>query len=251
MEKVLSLEIYSFLFIFFRLGGAIMFMPVFMTSYVSERQRLAMALAISLVLVPFLQNDIIIPPNNLSDFLKFSIFEITYGIFIGLFIQMLLFITNLLGNLIGTATGFANAQFFNPATQTPSIIIESFITILAITLIVTMDIHHLMISAVIDSYNIFPFGSTPPIEDMTDFFTKTISASFLFGFKLASPFVAFTIIFYSGMGLFSRLMPQLNIFFLSIPLQIYLGLGLLFITIPIIMMWFLQYFQFEIEKFIK
>lgn len=251
MEQIISLEIYSFLFIFFRLGGAIMFMPVFMTAYISERQRLSIALAISLVLVPFLQNDVIIPPNNLSEFFKYSIFEITYGIFIGLFTQLLLYITNVLGNVAGTAIGFANAQFFNPATQTPSIIIESFVTILALTLIVTLDIHHLMISAVIDSYNIFPFGSTPPIGDMTEFVTKVVSESFLFGFKIASPFIAFTLVFYSCMGLFSRLMPQLNIFFLSIPLQIYLGLGLLFITIPIIMMWFLQYFQFEIEKFIK
>ena len=73
--------------------------------------------------------------------------------------------------------------------------------------------------------------------------TQTISRSFAFGFKLGSPFIAFTIIFYSGMGLVSRLMPQLNIFFLSLPLQIYLGVGLLFLTAPIIISVFFRYYD--------
>jgi len=77
-----------------------------------------------------------------------------------------------------------------------------------------------------------------------------INASFIMGFKLGSPFVAFTIIFYTGMGLVSRLMPQLNIFFLSLPLQIYLGLGLLFITTPIIIMWFMHYFDEGLHPFL-
>ena len=71
------------------------------------------------------------------------------------------------------------------------------------------------------------------------------------GFKIGSPFIAFTVIFYVGMGLVSRLMPQLNIFFLSLPLQIYLGLGLLFITVPIMIIWFTKYFEDGIRQFIN
>ena len=47
------------------------------------------------------------------------------------------------------------------------------------------------------------------------------------------------------------LMPQLNIFFLSLPLQIYLGLGLLFMTVPIIIVWFTRYYENGLMKFVR
>ena len=251
MNDVITFEISSFLFVFLRLGSALMFMPAFMTSYVIERYRLVIALSITLVLTPMIQTQMNVPINDFASFVKVSIFEITYGIFLGLFMQFLFLSLTLLGNVAGTAIGFANAMFFNPTTQTQSIVIESFFSILAVTLIFVLDIHHLMISAVADSYEVFPFGSPPPMNDIVDFLSQTLNKGFVMGFKISAPFVAFTLIFYTGMGLFSRLMPQLNIFFLSIPLQIYLGLGLLFLTIPVIMMWFLDYFQEGVLQFVK
>lgn len=46
-------------------------------------------------------------------------------------------------------------------------------------------------------------------------------------------------------------MPQLNIFFLSLPLQIYLGLGLLFITAPVMIIWFTKYFEDGVQQFLR
>lgn len=113
------------------------------------------------------------------------------------------------------------------------------------------DLHHLMLSAAIDSYAIWPAGGDFPTEDMTQYMITLINKSFIVGFQIASPFIAFTLIFYSGMGLLSRLMPQLNIFFLSLPLQIYLALGLLLITCPIIIMWFCHYYEDGLTQFIR
>ena len=86
---------------------------------------------------------------------------------------------------------------------------------------------------------------------MADLLSHALNQSFILGFKIGSPFIAFTIIFYSGMGLVSRLMPQLNIFFLSLPLQIYLGLGVLFLTLPIMILWFVRYFESELQPLVK
>ncbi len=108
-----------------------------------------------------------------------------------------------------------------------------------------------MLSAVIDSYTLFPVGAPLPIEDFSDFMSQTLNQSFIMGFKIGSPFIAFSIIFYVGMGLVSRLMPQLNIFFLSLPLQIYLGAGLLLITTPIMILWFIKYYEEGLERFVR
>ena len=102
-----------------------------------------------------------------------------------------------------------------------------------------------------DSYRIFNVGAPLPVGDFSNFLSDTMNKSFIMGFKIGSPFIAFTIVFYVGMGLVSRLMPQLNIFFLSLPLQIYLGLGVFLITMPMMILWFMKYYEEGLEQFSK
>ena len=251
MTQLFTLEIYAFMTIFLRVGSAILVMPGFMTSYVSTRIRLSVALALTLVLIPLLSTRLPVPPADFGSFLTTYIFEITYGLFMGLCMQFLYAALSLVGNFAGQAIGFSNAQMFDPTFQTQSIVLESFLSIIALTVIFITDLHHLMISAIVDSYVLFPVGSDLPIDNFAEFLSKSLNNSFIMGFKIASPFIAFTIIFYSGMGLLSRLMPQLNIFFLSLPLQIYLGLGLLFMTVPIIIVWFTRYYENGLMKFVR
>lgn len=251
MTQLFTLEIYAFMTIFLRVGSAILVMPGFMTSYVSTRIRLSVALALTLVLLPLLSTRLPVPPADFGSFLTTCIFEITYGLFMGLCMQFLYAALSLVGNFAGQAIGFSNAQMFDPTFQTQSIVLESFLSIIALTVIFITDLHHLMISAIVDSYVLFPVGSDLPIDNFAEFLSKSLNNSFIMGFKIASPFIAFTIIFYSGMGLLSRLMPQLNIFFLSLPLQIYLGLGLLFMTVPIIIVWFTRYYENGLMKFVR
>lgn len=249
MTQLLNLEIYQFIFIFLRLGSAVMLMPGFMSSYINSRQRLSIALAITVVVVPLLSSFLPPAPEDFLNFLRTALFEITYGIFLGVTMQVLYSALSLVGNFAGQAIGFSNAQIFDPAFQTQTIIIETFLSIIALTVIFITDLHHLMLSAAIDSYELFPIGQPLPIDDFSNFLSDTVNKSFVMGFKIGSPFIAFSIIFYVGMGLISRLMPQLNIFFLSLPLQIYLGLGLLMLTTPMMIMWFLKYYEDGLLQF--
>lgn len=251
MSQLLNLQFYALALIFLRIGSAIMFMPGFMTSYVNSRLRLSIALTVTFIILPLVSPQLPPPSSNFSETFRIVIFEITYGIFLAISMQMLFFALSLAGNITGQSIGFANAQIFDPAFQTQSIVVDTFLSITALTVIFITDLHHLMLSAVIDSYSLFPVGDALPLGDFASSLSQTINQSFIMGFKIGSPFVAFTIIFYVGMGLVSRLMPQLNIFFLSLPLQIYLGLGLLFITLPMMVIWFTKYFEDGIMKFVR
>lgn len=250
MLELLNLNMYHFLMVFLRLGAAIMLMPGFMSSYVNANVRLSIALALTVILIPAVSPHLPPQPADTLSFITCVLQEITVGVFLGVLMQMLYAALSLAGSLAGQAIGFGNAQIFDPTFQTQSIVIETFLSIIALTVIFITDIHHLMISAVIDSYHIFPVGAALPWGDFANQLSTTLNATFIMGFKLGSPFVAFTIVFYTGMGLVSRLMPQLNIFFLSLPLQIYLGLGLLFITTPMMILWFTRYYDEGLHPFL-
>ena len=243
MTELFNITIYNYLMIFLRIGAVFMLTPGFSASYINIQVRLVFALAISLVSMPLITPMLPPEPKEFSLMFQYILNEITIGIFLGMVMQFLFFALNLAGSIASQAIGFSNAQIFDPTFQNQTMLIESFLSIIAITVVFIMDIHHLMLEAVIDSYYLFIPGQSIPWADFASHLTETVTKSFTFGFKLGAPFIAFTIIFYTSIGLVSRLMPQLNIFFLSLPLQIYLGIGLLFITAPIIISVFLGYFD--------
>lgn len=251
LQELLHLELHKYILIFLRLGSAIMLMPGFMTTYINMRYRLSIALGLTIILYPFLYDKLPPAPQDFLENVKIYMFEITIGVFLGLMMQFTFTALNLAGNFAGTAIGFSNAQLFDPSTQAQSIVLESFFSIIALTIIFVTDLHHTMLGAIISSYDLFKVGESLLTGDMADFLSTTLGESFITGFRLASPFIAFTIIFYVGMGLVSRLMPQLNIFFLSLPLQLYLGIGLLFITLPAVIFWFVEYYERTLHKFLS
>ena len=251
MNELLNFQIYNFMLVFLRIGSALAFMPGFTTSYINMRQRLSIAVTVSLALLPFLSSYFPPVPASGASFIRIISFEILIGVFLGIFMQFLYAALNLAGSFAAQAIGFANAQIFDPTFQNQSVVIETFLSLIALTIIFVTDLHHLMLSAVIDSYNLFPVNAPLPVDNFSEFLSKALNQGFIMGFKIGSPFIAFTIIFYTGMGLISRLMPQLNIFFLSLPLQIYLGLGLLLITTPMMILWFTKYFEDGLMRFIK
>lgn len=243
MTELFSISVYSYLMIFLRVGTVFMLMPGVSASYVNMQVRLVLALAVTLVVLPIVSPMLPPEPKMFSLFVQYILSEIAIGLFLGIVMQILFFALNLSGAIASQAIGYSNAQMFDPTFQAQTMLIEAFLSIVAVVFIFVTNLHHLMIGAIVDTYHLFTVGGELPWGDFADHLTQTVSKSFVFGFKLGAPFIAFTIVFYSGMGLVSRLMPQLNIFFLSLPLQIYLGLGVLFLTVPVIIGVFFRYFD--------
>src|SRR3546814_5373314 len=116
------------------------------------------------------------------------------------------------GMMIATVTGLANALTNDPTAAQQGSIAGSFLTMLALLIILALDLHHVLLRGVIESYNIFVPGQPLLVGDISQMITRVVSKAFLLGFQLASPFVAVALIFNLGLGLLSRLMPQMQVF---------------------------------------
>jgi len=79
--------------------------------------------------------------------------------------------------------------------------------------------------------------------DASQLVTRTIASAFKIGIQLSAPFLVFGLLFNIGLGVLSRLMPQMQVFFIGLPLTILLGLVLLLIVIGAMMGTFVSYFE--------
>ena len=248
-DKLLSAEVFHYFIVFVRFAAAFGYMPFYASSYVPRRIRLLFALAVSFAVTPLLGPLLPDVPADVAGLFGMILIETTVGLFLGLFPYFLLSAVDLTGQVAAQASAFASATAFDPTTQAQSTVLTTFLTLTALLLIVSTGVYQIMFSDIVASYKIFPVGEPVVFGDMSKTLAQTLQAAFVCGFKIGSPFILMMIVLYTAMGVMSRLMPQLNILFIMMPVQVYLGLSLLMVCLPLMMMWFLRYFENEIKTF--
>lgn len=243
-------QIYGFMLVFARIGAMVMLMPGFGEMAVPAWIRLGLAMAISAVVFPLTAATLPQLPPLPMGLMAGVMTETLIGLFIGGMARLLLSALHVGGTVIAFQTGLAAAQGFDPAQQSQSAIVATFMTLIGVNLIFATNLHYLLIQAMIDSYTVFAPGNLPPVAQFSQLAISTISHSFSIGIQIATPFLVFGLVFNVGLGLVARLMPQLQVFFIAAPAQIMLGFMLLAAVLSSTMMWFLEYFQTGLSPFL-
>ncbi len=240
---------FTFMLIFSRLAAMIMLMPALGETSIPAQVRLVMAFLLSLVMMPLVASTYGAIPVTVPG-LAFIVFtEIAVGLFIGGVARIIMSALHVAGNIIALQMSLAFAQNVDPTQGQQGVLISNFLSLLAVTLIFATNLDHLLIAAMRDSYEIFVPGQAIPVGDFSQMAVKLVSDAFRIGLQLAAPFLVFGLVFYVGIGLLSRLMPQIQIFFIAMPANITLGLVLLLFLLGAMMTWFLQAFEQSISMF--
>ncbi|WP_337996022.1 flagellar biosynthetic protein FliR [Oleispirillum naphthae] len=243
LEQLLALDIYHLGMVFARISGAFLALPGFAASYVQVRIRLFIAIGVSIAILPLVIDQIPPPPGAAGGLVRLIAYEITVGVFVGVLAQMLITALHFAGTVAGLTSGLANAFVFDPVSESQGALITGFLNLVALVLIFVTGIHMVMLEAVAETFSLFPPGGVIPTGDMADYLAHALSRSFAIGLRLASPFIVFSIVFQTAMGVTARLMPQMNVFFVGLPAQILLGLSLLMLVLPTIMLWFMTHYE--------
>lgn len=249
LTELTTLAIFHPFIIFCRVGTALAFMPGFGEAYVNTRTRLIISLAISVIIVPILEKTLPpIPPDVISLFLL-VLSETFIGLFIGTLMRAIQAMIHVAGMIIAFQSSLASAILFDPTQGSQGSVIGNFMTITAITLVFATDSHHLILGGVVESYYLFEIGSLPPFSDFAELFSKTLSNGFIIAFKIASPLILIGLFIYLAGGLVGRLMPNMQVFFVIIPLQLYISFFMIMATFSAGMIWYLQFFRETISLF--
>lgn len=249
LESSISDNIISIFIVFCRLGSSLMIIPGIADSYVGVRTRLTFALALSIITAPVIDlvGISLLPAKLITVIIK----ECIIGIFIGLVTKIILSATNIFGTVIATLSGLGSAMLFDPTQNTQGAIIGNLLGMIAILMIFLTDTHHLLIKLITQSYDYFKVNDQLLINDYTDYLIKVIKISFDLAIKLvAAQLIAIVLLLISA-GILSKLIPVIQIFFLITPVQVMISFVILFLTLPSLMNWYIEYLNQFLYDFVK
>jgi flagellar biosynthetic protein FliR len=226
-------QVYGGALVFARIGSMLMLMPGIGDTTVPVRIRLAFAFLMTIMLVPVVGH---IPsiPATAGDLGGSVIKEVLIGLMIGTILRLFLTSMATAGELVSMATTLSFAQTAAPGQAQPSTSVSTFLSMIALVLIMSTDLHHLFLGALVKSYTLFPFSRPVPVADSAQLALQTVSDSFRLGLQLSAPVMVFALIFNVAAGLVGRVMPQFQIFFVATPLIVLLGLSIFALSLGVI-----------------
>lgn len=239
-----------FMLIFVRLGTMVMLMPGIGEQSIPARIRLILALAISLIFLPLVGQYYPPVPASLSNIFIGFFGEFAIGFMIGLSARLILSALQIAGTIIAFQVGLGFAMNLDPTQEQQSVLLANFLVLLGIVLIFSTNLHHIAIAGLYDSYRLFQPGQLPPVADFLKIAIMAVSSAFRIGVQISAPFILFGLVFNLGLGILSRLMPQLQIFFIAMPASIGIGFILLGFLLTAMMTWYLTQLEMSLQRFL-
>lgn len=215
-----------------RIAGLFSAIPLFGGKVVPTRFKAALVMAMALVLYPVIRQQLPTLPTDSLSIGILVIRETLIGLTLGIISQVIFAAVEFCGNLVGMQMGISISALFDPNTQANVPTMALFQGILAMLLFVSLGVHHIFIRAIVESYEILPVGAWHMSGELTQFFIDSIGGIFILGVKLAAPVMVALLATSVALGIMARSFPQMNIFMVSMPLNI--GIGFLVLGLSLL-----------------
>jgi len=217
---------------FCRIGGCFLVMPGLSSARVPVQVRLFVAVAATFALLVHLW-DHIVPfidrrPQVLAPMI---VSELMIGGLIGGMARLYVLALHFIGSAIAMLIGYGGMGGSAIEENEPQAALASIISFSALLLLFVFDFHHEIIKALVTSYEVAPLDAFfNPREALVDI-TDTLSESFLIVLRLGSPFIAYAILVNLTIGFVNKLVPQIPIYFISMPFVIAGGLFIFYFAV--------------------
>ena len=225
-------QIIGFVVIFARITGLMLFAPLLGDRNIPPQVKIGMAFVLALIFYPVVAAPTISPNPDMLDIALLVLMEVSIGALIGFAARLLLSGISMAGEVAGFQMGLSIANIFDPTSETQVSLVGQIQTIFALFLLVVMDGHHLLIQAVITSFEQIRPGKFDLSRPLYDQMVQMGGAVFLTGLKIGSPLIVALMAANFSIGLMARSVPQVNVIVVGFPFTIALGLMLLALGFP-------------------
>lgn len=229
-------QIEIWLLVLVRVSVMVFLLPILSTEEVPTRFKAGLSFFLSIVLFPILPSASIEMPGNVPAYVLLALKEIYIGAVMGFAGTFIFAGLRFAGAWIDSETGFNMTQMMNPVAGEEDTALAHLIFILFILMLLASGGYAFYLQALAESFRIIPLtGARAASGGMVAVFAAMTTDSFLLGMKVAAPVVATLFVSSIALAIIARIMPQMNVWMVGMPMKI--GLGMLTLTFALPMMW--------------
>ncbi len=218
-----------FVIIFTRITGLFASAPFFATYPIPTQVKVWFAGFIAFIMFPMVSSTLnFAVPSAFPDLMVYLLREFGVGFMIG-FIGNLIFVAAQVGGeFISLQIGLTMSQVLDPATGNNSPIMSQMFVYIISFVFIALNAHQWLFAAIYKSFTAFPPGLEFVFTGEVVSHILHLSAQ-MFTIAISMILPVFCVMFVAEvlMGFTSKMMPQMNIFMVAIPLKIYVGIMLI------------------------
>lgn len=221
----------AYLWPFFRIGALFMSMPVIGSRPVQKRVRLILTLLVTVVVAPLLPPAPAVDPLS-GEGVLITLHQLLIGIAMGFALQLVFQIFVLAGQIIAMQAGLGFAAMMDPQSGASVPVVSQFYTILLTLTFLTLNGHHAVIEAMVESFRVLPIAAHGLQRDALWQLVLWGQQMFAGAVSISLPAVAALLLVNMGFGVMTRVAPQLNIFAVGFPITLMLCFVIMLATLP-------------------
>ena len=233
-------KVVLWLLVMTRLTGLLSAMPLLGATKLPLQVRVALAVLVSLVLVPGVPAPAVLS-TGIPALLSQMASELAVGLVLGTVVAWIIEAVAFAGGLMDMQMGFSFVQFLDPSTAQNTSVSASFMVQAASVLVFVTGLHRVMILALVDSFRVAPLGQGVPLQVMG--LVILLGQLLVKGFQLAFPVLAVLFLMDLLLAISGKFMPQLQLLQLSFPLKIAMGLVILGLMLRQLGPWLIPLFE--------
>lgn len=248
--SALQLQLIAGIIVFLRLTGVFLFAPGISSRAVPVRVRLFLAIILSISLAPGVTEPAIEVVKNasISNIGFILVKELAVGAVLGLSIRILFNSFEAFGVIVSFMIGLNNSFVSSSESNEQIPAIASLVNIIAILFFFISDLHWLLLSGFITSYQAIGIGSGISPQASLIHIVDVSILSIVSAVKMATPLIILSLVINGVSGLINRMIQQVPIYFVSMPFLSITGLFVLFLTLPAAIMFMIQILRIDILK---
>jgi flagellar biosynthetic protein FliR len=233
MELMIE-KLLGFVMVLTRISAFFIVLPVF--GWKSIPARIKVAITVLLTIFFSMITPLAIDPREVSvlEAILLLANEATYGLALGLIVYLVFATVKFSGRIIERQMGLAMAEILDPLTGERAQPLGMLLETIFILLFLSANGHHMFLLIISRSYETFPAGSIPTIPVLVGGVINAGSTLLVAGLRLAAPILAAFLVLMVALAVLARIVPEMNILFISLPLRVGLGLLMAAIFVPFI-----------------
>lgn len=221
------------LLIFLRIMAAFTSAPVYGHQAVPVLVRVFLSIVLAYIVFLTIDKSNIVVETSLGWLATNAVKEIITGLMIGFMLNIIFHGISYAGSLIGFDMELSMAESLNPFDATSNNVIGQVLYFGTVLIFLLINGHHYIVSALVYSFSVVHLGKYAVTEPAYQLLVKYTGTVFVIAVKIASPILVSYFLIFLAEGIMTKVIPQMQVFFVGQPLIVGLGFILLAGLMPV------------------